>query len=377
MLALEAARKSIVLLKNANKALPFKQGKVNTIAVVGPNANDRWTQVGTYSPPFPDDQVTTILEGIQKKAELSSSKVNFAPGLQGIRDESREGFPEAVEAAKESDAVVAVVGGSSKHKWITDENGQMSAKYDGDCGEMFDRSSLTLLGAQVELLNRLKDTGKPLIVVLIHGRPMEIPWIVENADAIISAGYPGEAGGAAVAEVLFGEYNPGGRVTVSWPRSVGQIPVHYYGLFPNRASYADGPGTPLFPFGYGLSYTTFEYGKLSIVPKAIPLDDIESGGRIDISVKVTNTGNTAGDEVVQLYIQDDIASVVRPVKELRGFERVHLKPGETRRVAFEVGRDELCFYGEAGQWIVEPGTFTVSICENAEAELLSGGFEIS
>lgn len=221
------------------------------------------------------------------------------------------------------------------------------------------RATLDLMGVQNELLQALKETGKPMVVVLVHGRAHTINWIAENAEAILDAFYPGEAGGTAVAEALFGEYNPGGKLTVSVPRHVGQLPVYYYRGLTGRG-YLDMRTDPLYPFGYGLSYTSFQYDKLRVSPAKIPI-----GGTATVSVEVANTGAVAGDEVVQLYIRDEVASVIRPDRQLKGFERVHLKPGQTKTVSFEVGYEELCFYGLDEEWIVEPGDFTLMVAPNS------------
>ena len=361
-LALKAARESVVLLKNDKDILPLHR-EIRSIAVIGPNADDEWAQLGDYAPAHRPEDVVTVLQGIRELA-ASNTRVEYARGC-GIRTTSKDGFPDAISAALSCDIVIAVVGGSSKGEYF-EEKGLWTARRsaESDCGEGTDRMSLDLLGVQEELLRELKETGKPLVVVLIHGRAMSIPWIAEYADAVVDAGYPGEAGGA-VAEVLFGDYNPGGRLAVSVPRHVGQLPVYYYSRRPSRRDYAEMDASPLYPFGFGLSYSTFEYRNLEVTPTAITAAE-----NAQVSLEVANTGTRAGDVVVQLYIRDEVASVARPWKQLQGFARINLKPGESRRVEFEVGREQLCFFNQSGEWVVEPGEFTLIIGRNAKEELL-------
>jgi len=362
-LALHAARQSMVLLKNEKNLLPLSK-TIGAVAVIGPNSDDEWAQLGDYAPAHRPEEVTTVLTGIREVVS-NATDVHYALGCE-IRDPSEEGFEKALDAARKSDLIVAVVGGSSKGV-IVDEDGVLVGRrsVNSDCGESSDRATLDLLGVQEDLLKALKATGKPLIVVLIHGRAMSINWVAAHADAILDAGYPGEAGGTAVAETLFGDWNPGGRLTVSVPRHVGQLPVYYYARHESRPSYVDMDTTPLYPFGFGLSYTAFTYSRLQVSPERIKADETAL-----VSVNVTNAGDVAGDEVVQLYIRDDICSVMRPWKQLKGFERVHLEPGETKTVTFPVGWDALCFYGMDGRWTVEPGTFTLMIGKHAGEDLL-------
>lgn len=367
-LALEAAREGIVLLKNDKGILPLSK-KIGSIAVIGPSADDPGNQLGDYTPATPRENVITILDGIRARVS-PDTKVRYARGC-GIKDPSREGFTEAIAAAGQSDLVVVAVGGSSKREYKHTFNDVGTGVVDGhvkisdiDCGEGITRATLNLLGVQRELLEEIKQTGKPVVVVLIHGRPVSIPHVAEIADAVIDAWYPGEQGGTAVAEVLFGDYNPAGRLSVSVPRHVGQLPVYYNTRRPRRRDYIDMPTAPLYPFGHGLSYTTFTYENLQATPDAIPVD-----GTATVSVDVTNTGKIAGDEVVQMYVRDEHSSVVRPLLELKGFERVHLAPGESRQVAFSVGWDELCFCGPDMDWVVEAGEFTIMIGGNSVQHL--------
>ncbi len=363
--ALDSARQSMVLLENERRLLPLRKD-LAAIAVIGPNADDEHAQLGDLCPPHPPEIVTTVLQGIQQVVS-ENTVVHYARGC-GIRDLSRNGFAEAVEVAKQSDVVIAVVGGSSKAEYVT-VDGRQTGKFsaESDCGESGDRATLDLMGVQQDLLKELKETGKPLVVVLIHGRTMTINWIADHADAVVDAGYPGEFGGQAVGELLFGDLNPGGRLTVSIPKHVGQLPVHYYRwIREKRDDYVEMEAGPRYPFGYGLSYTSFEYRNLTVEPEKISAKE-----KARVSTEVTNTGNQAGDEVVQLYIRDELSSVARPFKLLRGFQRIHLEPGETKVVTMELGWDELCFYGPEGKWIVEPGDFTIMISKHAEEDILT------
>ena len=361
-LARDAARQSMVLLKNEQNLLPLSK-TIGSVAVIGPNSDDEWAQLGDYAPAHRPEVVTTVLQGIRDMVSEATG-VHYARGCE-IRNGSTDGFDEALEAAHRSDVVIAVVGGSSKGVIVEEDGVPQGRRSDNsDCGESSDRMTLDLLGVQKDLLMTLKATGKPIIAVLIHGRAMSINWIAENADAILDAGYPGEAGGA-VAETLFGDYNPGGHLTVSVPRHVGQLPVYYYSKFESRPSYVEMENTPLYPFGHGLSYTSFTYGNLTLSSDQINADETAY-----LSVDVTNIGDVAGDEVVQLYIRDELCSVMRPWKQLKGFERVHLAPGESITVTFEVGWKALCFYDMDDQWTVEPGEFTLMIGKHAYEDIL-------
>jgi beta-glucosidase len=364
-LALQAARESMILLKNQGATLPLAK-EVQSVAVIGPNADNTWNQLGDYAASHDREDVVTVLDGVKKIAGERGISVRYAEGC-GIRTQSKDGFPAALEAARQSDVIVAVVGGSSRIQY-PGADGRRGRHPEADTGEGQARATLDLLGVQLDLLKAVKETGKPLVVVLIHGRAHTINWIAENADAIVDAWYPGEAGGTAVAEVLFGEYNPGGKLTVSIPRHVGQLPVYYYHLYAQRKKHLDlDAAGPLYPFGFGLSYTTFQYANLKIEPGSIREND-----SAQVTVDVTNSGKVAGDEVVQLYIRDEVASVARPRLQLKGFRRIHLEPGETKPVTFEIGRDELCFYGLDGEWIVEPGDFTLMIGRNSRDMALRG-----
>lgn len=343
--ALELAEKSIIMLKNDNNLLPLDLSKIKSLAVIGPNAHEERPKKGTYKllggysglPPY----YVSVLDGLKKKVG-ENVKINYAKGCD-IDSFSKEGFSAAVSAAKKSDAVVLVVGSSHK-----------------TCGEGGDRSDLDLYGVQKELVEAIHKTGKPVIVVLINGRPLSINYIAENIPSVLETWYGGMRAGDAVANVIFGDVNPGGKLTMSFPRSVGQIPVTYLErpdfIGSGKGKYRFNDKSPLFPFGYGLSYTTFSYSE----PK---LDQavIAANGSTTVSVEVTNTGDRVGDEVVQMYVRDDYASVGRYLKMLKGFERITLEPGETKTVSFNLGFDELNVLNQDMKKVVEPGTFTISV----------------
>jgi len=360
-LALEAARESMVLLKN-NGILPLRKD-IKAIAVVGPNADNARNLHGDYSftahlrceePAVP---TVTVLTGIKNKVSKETS-IYYARGC-GISDGSKDGFKEALEAAEKSDVVIAVVGERS------------GLSNDDVSGEHRDRADIRLPGVQEELIEMLCETGKPVVVVLVNGRPLSLRRIVDKCSAILEAWLPGEEGGNAVADVLFGDYNPGGKLPVSFPQHVGQIPVNYGRRRSSFGDYVFSSSKPLFPFGHGLSYTIFEYSSLSISP-----EKIGPAGRVEISFDVKNVGDKKGDEVVQLYIQDEVASVTRPAMELKGFKRVTLEPGEKKRVTFRLSVDQLAFYDQHMRFVVEPGRFKVMIGSSSEDIRLSGHFEV-
>ena len=325
-LARKIAQSSITLLKNENSILPLSK-TINKVAVIGPNADNRYNMLGDYTAPQEDSNVKTVLDGILTK--LSPFRVEYVRGC-AIRDTTVNEIEQAIKAARRSEVVIVVVGGSSARDFKTSyketgaavaEEGSVS---DMECGEGFDRASLSLLGRQQELLESLQKTGKPLIVVYIEGRPLEKNWASEYADALLTAYYPGQEGGNAIADVLFGDYNPSGRLPISVPRSVGQIPVYYNKKAPRNHDYVEMSSFPLYSFGYGMSYTTFEYSDLQVVQK--------SARCFEVSFKVKNTGKYDGEEVSQLYMRDEYASVVQPMKQLKHFERFHLKKGEEKKL---------------------------------------------
>ena len=357
-----------MLLKNDDGTLPLAAG-ARSIAVIGPNTDDNWAQIGDQAPTHRREDVVTILDGIRARAAADGITVRHAPGC-AIRDASRTGFEAAVAAANASDLIVAVVGDSCRIRYprAGETNGARSDNT--DCGEHVARATLDLSGVQEQLLQALHATGKPLVVVLIHGRPLSINWIARRAAAVVDAWYPGDQGGTAVAEVLFGDYNPGGKLAVSFPRHVGQIPVYYYHRH-GRQRYVEMDGSPLYPFGWRLSYTTFAYRNVRLEPATIAV-----GESTEVAVEVSNTGAVAGDEVVQLYLRDELCSVVRPNRELKGFQRVHLAPGASETVRFTLGPDQLCCYGRDERWVVEPGTFTVMVGGSSTDLPLSATLEV-
>ena len=359
-LARKIAQSSITLLKNENSILPLSK-TINKVAVIGPNADNRYNMLGDYTAPQEDSNVKTVLDGILTK--LSPFRVEYVRGC-AIRDTTVNEIEQAIEAARRSEVVIVVVGGSSARDFKTSyketgaavaEEGSVS---DMECGEGFDRASLSLLGRQQELLESLQKTGKPLIVVYIEGRPLEKNWASEYADALLTAYYPGQEGGNAIADVLFGDYNPSGRLPISVPRSVGQIPVYYNKKAPRNHDYVEVSSSPLYSFGYGMSYTTFEYSDLQVVQK--------SARCFEVSFKVKNTGKYDGEEVSQLYMRDEYASVVQPMKQLKHFERFHLKKGEEKKVTFVLTEEDFFLVNYTLKKVVESGTFQVMIGSSSD-----------
>lgn len=354
-LARKIAQSSITLLKNENSILPLSK-TINKVAVIGPNADNRYNMLGDYTAPQEDSNVKTVLDGILTK--LSPFRVEYVRGC-AIRDTTVNEIEQAIKAARRSEVVIVVVGGSSARDFKTSyketgaavaEEGSVS---DMECGEGFDRASLSLLGRQQELLESLQKTGKPLIVVYIEGRPLEKNWASEYADALLTAYYPGQEGGNAIADVLFGDYNPSGRLPISVPRSVGQIPVYYNQKAPRNHDYVEVSSSPLYSFGYGMSYTTFEYSDLQVVQK--------SARCFEVSFKVKNTGKYDGEEVSQLYMRDEYASVVQPMKQLKHFERFHLKKGEEKKVTFVLTEEDFFLVNYTLKKVVESGNFHLMI----------------
>ena len=372
--ALQASRESIVLLKNESELLPLDINQVKRIAVCGPNADEEGYALTHYGPLAVD--VTTVLEGIQAKVE-GRAEVVYTKGCElvdahwpeselidyPLTAEEQAEIDRAVENARQSDVAVVVLGGGQR-----------------TCGENKSRSSLDLPGRQLQLLQAVQATGKPVVLILINGRPLSINWADKFVPAILEAWYPGSKGGTALADILFGDYNPGGKLTVTFPKSVGQIPFN----FPCKPSSQvdggqnmglDGNMTrvngALYPFGYGLSYTTFEYSDLEISPKVITPNE-----RVQVSLKVTNTGKRAGDEVVQLYTRDVISSVTTYEKNLAGFERIHLRPGETQTVTFTLDRKHFELLNADMKWVVEPGEFCIMAGASSEDIRLSGMLQV-
>jgi beta-glucosidase len=385
-LAREIARQSMVLLKN-DGLLPLPKGN-GYIAVIGPSANDGRNQLGDYSyiasvefqeeRSSPDSSfadldpskmdahdihVTSVLEGI-RAAVVDADHVLYAKGCEILKDD-RSGFEEALKIAQQAEFVILVLGDRSG---LTPEC---------TTGETRDSADLRLPGVQEELARAIIATGKPVVVVLVNGRPYAVPWLEDHANAILEAWLPGEEGGAAIADVLFGEANPGGRLPITFPRSVGQLPLYYSAKPSGMGShwyedYVSESAKPLYPFGHGLSYTEFEYRDLVIQPEVAT-----AGESVDVSLTVTNAGTRAGDEVVQLYIRDEIASVPRPAKELKGFARIRLLPGEKKPITFHLHVNQLAFYDRDLNLVLEAGKIILMLGSSSEDIRLSGELVIT
>ncbi|MCL1868019.1 MAG: glycoside hydrolase family 3 C-terminal domain-containing protein, partial [Paludibacter sp.] len=361
--ALDMAKKSIVLLKNDNNLLPLKKQSVR-IALIGELAADKNSPLGSWRGAAVENSAVSVLEGMQKYTNnrLTYAKgTNVYNGQQGfttevkITPDNRSGFDEAINAAKNADVVVMVLG---EYAFMT--------------GEGRSRSHLDLPGNQQDLLKEILTVNKNVVLVLNNGRPLALEWEAANVPAIVEAWQLGTEAGNAIAQVLYGDYNPSGKLPMSFPYNVGQVPVYYNMLSTARgvqtdvfwSHYTDAPNTALFPFGYGLSYTTFEYKNLKVNKK-----DFAKGEPIKITVDLTNTGNYNGKEVAQLYLHDIAASIAQPVKKLKGFQLVELKKGETKTVEFTLTDKELGFYNNEGEYLVEPGKFTVFVGTSSAASL--------
>ena len=368
--ALQASRESVVLLKNADNTLPLNIDKIKKIAVCGPNADEEGYALTHYGPLAVE--VTTVLEGIREKAQ-GKAEVLYTKGCDLVDahwpeseiieypltpDEQAE-IDRAAANARQADVAVVVLGGGQR-----------------TCGENKSRTSLELPGRQLKLLQAVQATGKPVVLVLINGRPLSVNWADKFVPAILEAWYPGSKGGTAVADILFGDYNPGGKLTVTFPKTVGQIPFNFPCKPASQIDSGKNPGADgnmsringaLYPFGYGLSYTTFEYSDLEISPKVITPDQ-----KATVRLKVTNTGKRAGDEVVQLYTRDILSSITTYEKNLAGFERIRLKPGETKEVTFTLDRKHLELLNADMKWIVEPGEFAIMAGASSEDIRLNG-----
>ena len=384
-LAREIAQKSIVLLKNDGNLLPLSKA-LGSIAVIGPNADSVRNLFGDYAypahietlmevknkanpfnQPLPaemenaDDfiQAISVLEAIKAKVS-AGTRIEYAKGCDVLSD-ANDGFAEAVEIAKRTELAIVVVGDKAG---LTD-----------DCtsGEARDRATIDLPGLQAELVKAIYDTGTPIVLVLINGRPVSLNWIAEAVPAIVEAWFPSEEGANAVADIVFGDVNPGGKLPISFPRSAGQIPV-YYGHRPSggrshwKENYVESSVKPLYPFGYGLSYTTFEFGELVI--------EAAGADRIKVQVDVKNTGDRQGDEVVQLYIHQQVSHITRPVKELKGFKRVTVEPGQTRTVSFDLAVNQLGFYDHEMNFVIEPGQVDIMVGNSSQDIHCNGTFEI-
>lgn len=359
LVAREAGGRSIVLLKNAGDVLPLRKD-IGKVAVIGPLADEPWAMIGGWPGAGKPEDAVTPLAALKKS--LGEQRVAYARG-SGLLGDDRSGFRAATDAAQSSDVVLLFVG----------EGPEMSA-------EAASRSSLDLPGNQQALADALVATGKPVITVLLNGRPLSVGKLADASSALVEAWFPGIEGGNAISDILFGGVNPAARLAITFPRNVGQVPIYYAHKNTGRppkadekytSKYIDVPWTPLYPFGYGLSYTTFRYDGLKIASLRIT-----TNGRQKVSVTVSNSGKRAGDEVVQLYLRDEVASVTRPVRQLRGFRRIHLRPGESKVVEFELGREDFVFHDAAMHNVVEPGRFTVFVGGSSEASL-SGSFQVT
>jgi len=350
--ARDVARKSVVLLKN-DGSLPLSK-HLRTIAVIGPLADNRVAMLGCWIAAGRVEDVISPLEGI-RRAVGPDTRVLYAQGTS-IEGTDTSGFDEALRIVREADAVLLFLG----------ESQDMS-------GEGRSRSSLTVPGRQEDLARMVKASGKPFSVVLFSGRPLAIEWLAQNATSIMLAWFPGVEGGNALADVIFGDYNPSGRLPVTIPRATGQIPIYYNHKntgrpaeadVENSSKYLDVPWTPLYPFGHGMSYTKFAYGNLRLSRQSI-----RAGDTLEVRVDVSNAGDREGDEVAQLYLRDDVASVTRPVRQLRGFQRVRLRAGEKRTLTFTIEPEDLEFYGSDLRPVIEPGTFTVFLGGSSAATI--------
>ena len=370
-LAERVAAEGTVLLKN-DGVLPLSRS-MKRIAVIGPNADMPYNQLGDYTAPQAREEISTVLDGVRAMVG-SDMEVVYERGC-AVRDTTTADIAAAVRAAEGADAVVLVVGGSSardfKTKYIAtgaatvDESKTLS---DMECGEGFDRATLSLLGKQEQLIEAVAKTGKPLVIVYMEGRPLLMNRASEVANALLTAWYPGEQGGKAIASILFGDVNPSGKLPVSIPRSVGQLPVYYSQNI--KRDYMDEKGTPLYPFGYGLSYTRFAYSDLTVTPLTASSDSVR------VSLTVKNTGERSGDEVVQLYLSDRAATVSQPPLQLRAFKKVCLDAGESERVEFTLGFKELSLIDQDMKRVVEPGFFDVLVGSSSADIHLKAQFEV-
>jgi beta-glucosidase len=356
----ELAARSFVLLKNERQTLPISKD-VKSVAVVGPLADDSQGVLGSWLADGRKEEAVSLLAGLRARSP-SGTRIKYAKGCEVLGD-SVAGLDEAVRVAQKADFVVLAVG----------ETAEMT-------GEATSRSSLELPGRQLELIQTIHKLGKPYAVVLMNGRPLSINWVAANSPAILETWFAGSQAGSAIADTLFGDVNPGGKLPVTFPRCVGQVPLYYNHKNTGRppeannkysSKYLDVPWTPLYPFGYGLSYTKFKLSNLRLNTARIP-----PSGCVAVRVDVENIGQREGDEVVQLYIHRAAASVTRPIKELKGFERVRLRAGETRSVEFSLGPEHLGFYNRAMQFVVEPGTVEVGAGTSSE-DTLRGEFQVT
>ncbi len=369
-LARQTASEAIILLKNEANTLPLSKS-VGKIAVIGPNADQGYNQLGDYTSPQPRSNVVTVLQGISNHLQNDPARLLYAPGCR-IKGDSKEGFKYALTCAGQADTVVMVVGGSSARDFgegsIDLKTGASKVTEhswsDMECGEGIDRMTLELAGVQLELIQEIHRLGKPVVIVYINGRPIAEPWVDDHAHAILEAWYPGQEGGNAIADILFGDVNPSGRLTISIPKHVGQLPVYYNGKRSRGKRYLEADSQPRYPFGYGLSYTEFSYSNLTVTA-----DTMTPEGSVSVAVELTNTGQVEGSEVVQLYITDVVSTVTRPAKELKDFCKVALQPGETRTVEFTISAQQLQCIGMDYKPVVEEGLFRIHVGRNVNDTL--------
>ncbi|QMV45234.1 glycoside hydrolase family 3 N-terminal domain-containing protein [Cohnella cholangitidis] len=361
----QVARESIVLLKNENDLLPLN-GTYKRIAVLGPNADRFYNQLGDYTSVQRKDVGSTVLQGI-KKAAPADAVIEYSLGC-GVRDLSDKGLEEAVATAKRSDIAILVLGGSSARQFggEFDSNGEAIVSENGrsemDCGEGVDLADLRLGGLQERLVREVKATGTPVVVVLIQGRPHALTDIVEHCEALLCGWYPGQEGGQAIGEILFGDSFPSGKLPVSLPRSSGQLPVYYNQKNPGRPRpYVDMPSDALYPFGYGLSYTTFQYGEIRVNKPSLTVQEMHERAQFEISIEVTNTGKRVGAETVQLYIRSRKSGIIRRLLELKAFEKVWLEPGESKTVSFRLKSEQLSIWNREMRFMLEPCELTVYV----------------
>lgn len=364
--ARQVARESIILLRNENDVLPLSKS-LKRIAVIGPNADNGYNQLGDYTAPQPKEKIKTVLEGV-RAAVSADTYVDYVKGC-AIRDTNTTDIMSAVQAVQLADVAIVVLGGSSARDFKTAyqstgaanvESGKQSVS-DMESGEGFDRATLDVLGDQLALLQAIVATGKPVVLVTIMGRPLNLSWASEHVPAIVNAWYPGQEGGLAIADVLFGDYNPGGRLPISIARSVGQLPIYYNHAKPKHHDYVEIDAKPLYPFGYGLSYTNFAYANLQLEVEE-GTDDFICKVRFDVK----NVGERDGEEVTQLYVVDEVSSVVTPVKQLKGFTRQLIKKGETRQFVFELTKADLKLWGTDRTWKAEKGRFNVMVGSSSD-----------
>ena len=359
--ALQQSREAMTLLKNDN-ILPLK-GSGKKLFITGPNA-DNMTTLGDWASPQPEDKFITVYEGIKDLAESKGHSVDYFDVGERSKEITDEMIASAAAKAKSADVAVLVLGENSfRHEWSKKTT-----------GENIDRATLQLSGNQLKLAKEIQKSGKPIIVVYVSGSPISEPWLQENANAILNAWEPGSFGGQAVAEVLFGDYNPGGKLPLTVPRSVGQLQMIYnHKPSTYKHKYHGTPKTPLHPFGFGLSYTTFDISK----PK-ISAEETDLSSNPVVSVQVTNSGKMKGSEVVQLYIRDDYSLVTRPVKELKAYKRIELEPGESKTIEFEITPEKLAFYDMDFKYIVQEGDFTVMVGNSsADKDLKKTKFRVT